>query len=152
MQLSNRVMSHAQFPEAGPGREHEDPHTPIVRSGCAQRLVLKEGRRRCPGLSEPSDPHLSAIERKIQEANEYPCNRQHSGGDVGIDQFVQVMEQKATLVRLDQPWLRTSSQDQLRDMAREAVPSEFPRQVKRYAANEVRGENVSVKHQTLPTK
>jgi DNA polymerase IV len=26
-------------------------------------------------------------------------------------------------------------------MAREAVPSEFPRQVRRYAANEVRGEN-----------
>jgi hypothetical protein len=70
---------------------------------CAKSVAFcaKEGRRRCPGPSEPSDPHLPAIERKIQEANEYACNRQDSGGDVGIDKLVQVMEQKATLVWLD---------------------------------------------------
>jgi hypothetical protein len=29
----------------------------------------------CPELSEPSDPDLPAIERKIQSADDDPCNR-----------------------------------------------------------------------------
>ena len=49
-------------------------------------------------LSEPSDPDLPAIERKIQSAYDHPCNRQNGCRDVRIDQLVQVMEQEPTLV------------------------------------------------------
>jgi len=52
-------------------------------------------------LAAPGDPHLPSIERKIQNADEYACRRQNGCGDVGIDQLVQVVEQKPTLVRLD---------------------------------------------------
>jgi len=49
----------------------------------------------------PGDPHLSSIERKIQNADKYAGNRQDSCGDVGIDQLVQVMEQESAMVWLD---------------------------------------------------
>jgi hypothetical protein len=38
---------------------------------------------------------------RLRTQNEYAGNRQDSWRDVGIDQFVQVMEQKPAVVRLD---------------------------------------------------
>ena len=52
-------------------------------------------------LSEPSDPDLPAIERKIQNADDDSCNRQNSCRNIRIDQSVQVMGEEPTLVRLD---------------------------------------------------
>lgn len=48
-----------------------------------------------------SDPHLASIERKVQKADKYACNRQDSCRDLGIDEYIQVMEQKPTPVWLD---------------------------------------------------
>lgn len=54
-------------------------------------------------LPEPGDPHLPAIERKVQSADEHPCNRQDCCGHVRIDQLVQIMEQEPTLI-----WVNSS--------------------------------------------
>lgn len=43
-------------------------------------------------LSEPSNPDLPTIERKVQNADDYACNRQNGCRDVRIDQFVQVVD------------------------------------------------------------
>lgn len=51
--------------------------------------------------SELADPDLPSVDCKIKEADEYAGSRQNSCGDVGINQFVQVMEEKAALVRVD---------------------------------------------------
>jgi len=53
-----------------------------------------------PELATANDPHLPPVQRNIENADEDAGNRQNGWGDVGIDQLVQVMEQKATLVRL----------------------------------------------------
>ena len=39
-------------------------------------------------LTTPGDPHLPSIESKIQNADEYACNRKESCGNIGIDQLV----------------------------------------------------------------
>ena len=53
------------------------------------------------GLAATSDPYLSAIECEIQGADQYAGNREKSGRDVGIYQFVEVVEQKSALVWFD---------------------------------------------------
>jgi hypothetical protein len=50
---------------------------------------------------ESSDPDLPAIERKIQKADDHPCNRQNGCGDIRIDQLIEVMEQEPNLAWLD---------------------------------------------------
>src|SRR5712692_5444003 len=52
-------------------------------------------------LPEPGDPHLPAIERKVQSADEHPCNRQGCCRNVRVDQLIQIMEQEPTPVRLN---------------------------------------------------
>ncbi len=56
-----------------------------------------------PGLAVSSDPDLPAIEGKIQSADDHACNRQDCWRDVRIDERIQVVEQKPTLV-----WLNAS--------------------------------------------
>ena len=53
------------------GREARNADTAVF---CAteNKEVMSEA---CPELSEPSDPDLPAIERKIQSAEDDPCNR-----------------------------------------------------------------------------
>ena len=58
-------------------------------------------RSELPARSEPTDPHPPSVECQIEKANEQACSRQNRYGDVGINKFVQVMEQKASLIRLD---------------------------------------------------
>jgi hypothetical protein len=56
---------------------------------------------RCGYLAVSCDPHPPSVECKIQNADDYARNRQNGGGEVGIDQLVQAVEQKPTLVWLD---------------------------------------------------
>jgi hypothetical protein len=52
-------------------------------------------------MSAPADPNLSSVERQICDANDYPGDGEHVGGNVGIDKLVQIVEQESALVRLD---------------------------------------------------
>lgn len=52
-------------------------------------------------LSQPNHPDLPGIERKIQATEDDGRNCQHGGGNVRINQPVQIMEQEATVLRLD---------------------------------------------------
>lgn len=52
-------------------------------------------------LAVSCDPHPPSVECKIQNADDYARNRQNGCGEVGIDQLVQVVEQKPALVWLD---------------------------------------------------
>ena len=52
-------------------------------------------------LAASSYPNLPAIEGKIQNADDHPCNREDGCRDIRIDQLIQVVEQKPTLVRLN---------------------------------------------------
>jgi len=90
-----------------------------------------------PGLAVSSDPNLSAIEVKIQGADDYPCDREDGCRDVRINQLIQGMEQEPVLVRLGsglgfKPVLwhrqRTRPRKQFRKYP--------PRREKRYAAGE----------------
>ncbi len=47
------------------------------------------------------DPLPPPVERKIQNADKYSCNGQKSSRDIGIDEFVQVMEKEPALIGLD---------------------------------------------------
>ena len=52
-------------------------------------------------MSAPADPHLSSVESQICDANDYPGDGEHVGGNVGIHKLVQIVEQESALVRLD---------------------------------------------------
>ena len=52
-------------------------------------------------MSAPADPHLSSVESQICDANDYPGDGEHVGGNVGINKLVQIVEQESALVRLD---------------------------------------------------
>src|SRR5262249_31306089 len=58
-------------------------------------------RAKYPDLAAARDPHLPSVECKIENANEYARKGQNRCRDAGIDQLVQIMEQKPALVRLD---------------------------------------------------
>jgi len=47
------------------------------------------------------DPHSPSIESKIESADEQTCNHQSGRGDVGIHEFIQVVEQKSAVVWLN---------------------------------------------------
>jgi len=61
----------------------------------------RQDRSNASGLATANDPHLPRVERKIEGADEDAGDRQNGCRNVGIDKLVQVMEQKAFLVRLD---------------------------------------------------
>jgi len=52
-------------------------------------------------MSAPADPNLSSVKRQICDANDYPGDGEHFGGNVGIHKLVQIVEQESALVRLD---------------------------------------------------
>ena len=52
-------------------------------------------------LTSASHPHQPSVQREIENTDEYACNRENGWGDIGIDQLVQIVEQEASLVRLD---------------------------------------------------
>jgi len=69
------------------------------------------------------------IKPKIQKANRHSRNRQNSRRDVGIDQFIQIMEQKTASVRHDSgfnfaPVLQQSQRARPRQQFRENPPKE----------------------------
>ena len=52
-------------------------------------------------MSAPADPHLSTMEGEIRDADDYPGDGEHVGGNVGIHKVVQIVEQESAPVRLD---------------------------------------------------
>ncbi len=49
----------------------------------------------------PADPHLSTIEGEICDTDDYPGDREQVGGNIGINQLVQIVKQEFALVWLD---------------------------------------------------
>jgi hypothetical protein len=43
-------------------------------------------------MSVPVDPQLSSVESQICDANDYPGDGEHVGGNVGIHKLIQIME------------------------------------------------------------
>src|SRR5258708_16066547 len=52
-------------------------------------------------MSAAPDPHLSTIERQIQEADNYSHGSENVGRNIGVNKLVQIVEQEPALVRLD---------------------------------------------------
>jgi len=65
------------------------------------------------------DPHSPSIESKIESADEQTCNHQSGRGDVGIHEFIQVVEQKSAVVWLNSA--SSSSPTESEDTAKGAV-------------------------------
>ena len=66
------------------------------------------------------NPHSPSIESKIESADEQTCNHQSGRGDVGIHEFIQVVEQKSAVVWLNsgfgfQPVLQQSQRTRPRE-------------------------------------
>lgn len=83
----------------------------------------------CAARSEPCDPHLPPVKCKIENADKHAGNRQNGYRDVGIDKLVEVMEQKASLVRLDpclgfEPVLKQSQRTRPQKQFRKDSPDE----------------------------
>ena len=52
-------------------------------------------------MSALPNPHLSSIESQICNANDYRGDGEHVGGDIGIYNLVQIVEQEPALIWLD---------------------------------------------------
>ena len=68
--------------------------------GSRARFARRHRSPKPPELATASDPHLAPVQCEVENAGEYAGNRESGCGDIGVDQLVQVMEQKAALVRL----------------------------------------------------
>ena len=79
----------------------DNRHRHRMGPGTWSRFARQDETLRHGKLAVAGDPHLPSIERKIQNADEYACNRQNGCGDVGIDQLVQIMKQKPILIWID---------------------------------------------------
>src|SRR5260370_38303335 len=51
-------------------------------------------------MSAAPDPHLSTIERQIQEADNYSHGSENVGRNIGVNKLVQIVEQEPALERL----------------------------------------------------
>src|SRR5437879_10641242 len=74
------------------------------------------------------DPHSPSIESKIESADQHTCNHQRDRGDVGIHEFIQVVEQKSTMVWFNsgfafQPVLQQSQRTRPREQLGKDSPN-----------------------------
>jgi hypothetical protein len=88
-------------PMTGISISFDNKHRRRMARGIWSRFARQDRSARPAKLAAPGGPHLTAIEHKVQSADDYSSNRQYCCRDVRIDQLIQVMEQETTLVRLD---------------------------------------------------
>ena len=104
-------------------------------------------------MSVPADPHLSSVKRQICEANDYPGEGEHVGGNVGVHKLVQIVQQESALVWPDSgaafepifqqrqwTWPRKNFGKDSPDKRCDVQPAEEP------------GESASEGHRKPPTK
>lgn len=82
-----------------------------------------------PARPEFTDPYLPPVECKIEKADKYTNDRQNHCRYVRIDELVQVVEQKAALVRRDarrgfEPVLKHSQRTRPRKQFRKNSPEQ----------------------------
>lgn len=59
----------------------------LLRTGRGSPRFARIDRSEDPELTSASHPHQPSVQRKIQDADEYACNRQNGCGDIRVNQL-----------------------------------------------------------------
>lgn len=98
--MTRRLSSTRSARMTGISTFFDNKHQHPMGSGNWFRFAAQD-RQEVSLSATASEPHLPPVECKIENANKDARSRQNGCGDVGIDQFVQVMHQESSLVRRD---------------------------------------------------